>query len=114
MGEDYVRTARSKGLDESRVLWHHAFRNALPVLVTVAGLSVPFLLGGAVIVESVFAWPGMGSLMVEAVGARDFPTVLAINVLGACLVIAGNLAADMAMTFADPRLSRSRDAGDAS
>jgi peptide/nickel transport system permease protein len=105
LGEDYSRTARSKGLDESRVLWRHAFRNTLPVLVTVAGLSAPFLLGGAVIVESVFAWPGMGSLAVEAVGARDYPTVLAINVLGAALVIAGNLAADVAMTVVDPRLA---------
>jgi peptide/nickel transport system permease protein len=105
LGEDYVRTARAKGLDESRVLWRHAFRNTLPVLVTVAGLSAPFLLGGAVIVETVFAWPGMGSLMVEAVGARDYPVVLAINVLGALLVIGGNLAADVAMNFIDPRLA---------
>jgi peptide/nickel transport system permease protein len=108
LGEDYARTARAKGLDESRVLWRHAFRNSLPVLVTVAGLSAPFLLGGAVIVESVFAWPGMGSLMVEAVGARDYPVVLAVNVLGAALVIAGNLAADVATTVADPRVARSR------
>lgn len=107
LGEDYVRTARSKGLAESAVLWRHAFRNALPVLVTVAGLSAPFLLGGAVVVENVFAWPGMGSLMVEAVGARDDPTVLAITVLGACLVIAGNLAADLAMLWMDPRTTRS-------
>jgi peptide/nickel transport system permease protein len=106
LGEDYIRTARSKGLAERAVLWRHAFRNALPVLVTVAGLSAPFLLGGAVVVESVFAWPGMGSLMVEAVGARDYPVVLAINMLSACLVIAGNLAADLAMTRVDPRLSR--------
>lgn len=103
LGEDYARTARAKGLDESRILWRHAFRNTLPVLVTVAGLSAPFLIGGAVIVETVFAWPGMGSLMVEAVSARDYPTVLAINVLAAALVIAGNLAADVAMSFIDPR-----------
>ncbi|HEX6791410.1 MAG TPA: ABC transporter permease, partial [Candidatus Krumholzibacteria bacterium] len=110
LGEDYVRTARSKGLDEARVLWRHAFRNAMPVLVTVAGLSVPFLLGGAVIVENVFAWPGVGSLMVEAVGARDVPVVLAINVLAAGFVIAGNFAADVAMMFVDPRLKRPGDA----
>jgi peptide/nickel transport system permease protein len=107
LGQDWARTARAKGLAESRVLWRHAFRNALPVLVTVAGLSVPFLLGGAVIVESVFAWPGMGSLMVEAVGSRDYPVVLAINVLGACLVVAGNLAADVAMMIVDPRAGES-------
>ena len=103
LAEDYTRTARSKGLDEGVVLWRHAFRNALPVLITVAGLSAPFLLGGAVVVETVFAWPGMGSLMVEAVGARDDPTVLAITLMGAVLVIAGNLAADLAMLRADPR-----------
>lgn len=103
LAEDYARTARSKGLDESAVLWRHAFRNALPVLVTVAGLSAPFLLGGAVVVETVFAWPGAGSLMVEAVGARDDPTVLAITLVGALLVIAGNLAADLAMLRVDPR-----------
>jgi peptide/nickel transport system permease protein len=103
LGEDYVRTARAKGLDESAILWRHAFRNAMPVLVTVAGLSAPFLIGGAVVVESVFAWPGMGSLMVESVGARDDATVLAITMVAAALVIAGNLAADLAMLRIDPR-----------
>jgi len=111
LGEDYVRTARSKGLDESHVLWRHAFRNALPVLATVAGLSAPFLLGGAVIVETVFAWPGVGSLMVEAVGGRDYPVVLAVNVLGACLVIGGNLAADIALFRLDPRVSHNGEGG---
>ena len=109
LAEDYVRTARAKGLDESAVLWRHAFRNALPVLVTLAGLSAPFLLGGAVVVETVFAWPGMGSLMVESVGARDDPTVLAITVIGAFLVIAGNLAADLAMLRVDPRVTGESD-----
>jgi ABC-type dipeptide/oligopeptide/nickel transport system permease component len=71
------------------------------------------LLGGAVVVESVFAWPGMGSLMVESVGARDDPTVLAITILGAFLVIAGNLAADLAMLRIDPRAARETDGGGA-
>jgi peptide/nickel transport system permease protein len=113
LGEDYVRTARAKGLDESAILWRHAFRNALPVLVTVAGLSAPFLIGGAVVVESVFAWPGMGSLMVESVGARDDATVLAITMVGAALVIAGNLAADLAMLRIDPRAAGPDEAGGA-
>lgn len=113
LGEDYVRTARSKGLDESAILWRHAFRNAMPVLVTVAGLSAPFLIGGAVVVESVFAWPGMGSLMVESVGARDDATVLAITMVGAALVIAGNLAADLAMLRIDPRAAVHDEAGGA-
>jgi peptide/nickel transport system permease protein len=109
LAEDYARTARAKGLDESAVLWRHAFKNALPVLITVAGLSAPFLLGGAVIVETVFAWPGMGSWMVEAVGARDDPAVLAITLIGALLVIAGNLAADLAMLRVDPRAAAAEE-----
>ncbi len=113
LAEDYVRTARAKGLDESAILWRHAFRNAVPVLATVAGLSAPFLIGGAVVVETVFAWPGMGSLMVEAVGARDDATVLAITMLGAALVISGNLAADIAMLRIDPRAATHDEAGGA-
>jgi peptide/nickel transport system permease protein len=103
--EDFVRTARAKGLAESRVVWRHAFRNALGVLITLAGLSAPFLLGGAVVVEAVFAWPGMGSLMVESIYARDYPVVMAINFVGACMVIGGNFLADVAADRADPRAS---------
>ncbi len=103
LAEDFVRTARAKGLPESRVVWRHAFRNALGVLITLAGLSAPILLGGAVVVETVFAWPGMGSLMVESIYARDFPVVLAINFVGACMVIGGNFLADVAVLRADPR-----------
>jgi peptide/nickel transport system permease protein len=103
LAEDYVRTARAKGVAESRVVWRHAFRNALGVLITLVGLSAPLLLGGAVIVESVFAWPGMGSLMVESIYARDYPVVLAVNFVGACLVIGGNFLADVAVLKADPR-----------
>ncbi len=103
LAEDYVRTARAKGVPESRVVWRHAFRNALGVLITLVGLSAPLLLGGAVIVESVFAWPGMGSLMVESIYSRDYPVVLAINFVGACMVIGGNFLADVAALRADPR-----------
>lgn len=103
LAEDYVRTARSKGLPESWVVWRHAFRNTLGVLITLAGLSAPLLLGGAVIVETVFAWPGMGSLMVDSIYARDYPVVLAVNFVGACLVILGNFLADVATLRADPR-----------
>ncbi len=102
LSEDFVRTARAKGLPESRVVWH-AFRNALGVLITLAGLSAPLLLGGAVVVETVFAWPGMGSLMVESIYARDYPVVLAVNLVGACMVIGGNFLADVATLRADPR-----------
>ena len=105
LAEDYVRTARSKGLSESRVVWRHAFRNALGVLITLAGLSAPLLLGGAVVVETVFAWPGMGSLMVESIYARDYPVVLAVNFVAACLVVLGNFLADVATLRVDPRAS---------
>ncbi len=110
LGEDFVRTARAKGLSEARVVWHHAFRNALGILITLAGLSAPLLLGGAVIVESVFAWPGMGSLMVESIYARDYPVVLAINFVGACMVIGGNFLADVAVRRVDPRVDFEEEA----
>lgn len=103
IGEDYVRTARAKGVPEGRVVWKHAFLNALPPILTVVGLSVPFLLGGAVVVEKVFAWPGMGGLLVDAIYARDYPVVLAVNFIAACMVIAGNFLADLAIMLADPR-----------
>ncbi|HEX5131802.1 MAG TPA: ABC transporter permease [Candidatus Krumholzibacteria bacterium] len=103
LGEDFVRTARAKGLPEGTVVWRHAFRSSLGTLITVTGLSAPFLIGGAVIVETVFAWPGMGSLMVASIYARDYPVVLAVNMLGALFVIAGNLLADVGSAWADPR-----------
>ena len=102
--EDYIRTARAKGLGERPVLWRHAFRNALPPILTVVGLSVPFLLGGAVVVEKVFAWPGMGALLVDSIFARDYPVVLAVNFVGACMVLAGNFLADVSNSVADPRV----------
>ena len=111
LAEDYVRTARAKGLPEGTVVWRHAFRSSLGTLVTVAGLSAPFLVGGAVIVEAVFAWPGMGSLMVESIYARDYPVVLAVNLLGAVVVIAGNFVADLAAAWADPRALRPESEG---
>jgi peptide/nickel transport system permease protein len=104
IGEDYVRTARAKGVGERRVVWWHAFRNAVPPVLTVVGLSVPFLLGGAVVVEKVFAWPGMGALLVDSIFARDYPVVLAVNFIAAALVIAGNLLADVSLFLADPRI----------
>jgi peptide/nickel transport system permease protein len=104
IGEDYIRTARAKGVSEGKVVWWHAFRNALPPILTVVGLSVPFLLGGAVVVEKVFAWPGMGSLFVDSIFARDYPVVLAVNFVAACMVIAGNFLADVSYMAADPRI----------
>jgi peptide/nickel transport system permease protein len=102
-GMDFVRTARAKGMPEGRILTRHVFRNALPPILTVVGLSVPFLLGGAVVVEKVFAYPGMGALLVDSIFARDYPVVLAVNFIAACMVIAGNLLADVSYVLADPR-----------
>ena len=83
--QDYVRVARAKGLSERKVISRHALRNALIPLVTVVALSLPQLLGGTVIIEQIFAWPGMGTLAIKAVRARDYPTIMAINLIGAVL-----------------------------
>jgi len=103
--EDYIRTARAKGLPESSVFLKHALKNAALPVVTIIGLSLPFLFGGAVVVETIFSWPGMGRLAVEAIYARDYPTVLAINFVVAAIVIGGNLLTDIAYGLLDPRIA---------
>jgi peptide/nickel transport system permease protein len=109
--EDYIRTARAKGLPESRVILKHALRNAALPVVTIIGLDLPFLLGGAVIVETIFSWPGMGRLMVDAIYARDYPVVLAINFVVAAIVIVANLLTDIAYGILDPRITVGRGGG---
>ncbi len=109
--QDFIKTARAKGLPEGRIFWIHAMRNALPQVVTVIGLSIPFLLGGAVVIEKIFAWPGMGALVVDSIFARDYPVVLAANFTGACMVILGNLLADVSHGWADPRVRLGRSGG---
>ena len=101
---DYIRTARAKGLSESRVLWIHALRNAATPLIQLVGLSLPFLLSGALIVEVVFSWPGIGRLTWEAVQARDYPIILATTALSGALVILGSLLADLGQAALDPRV----------
>ncbi len=108
---DYVRTARAKGLSEGSVLMKHAFRNAAIPIVTIVGLSFPFLLGGSVITERIFSWPGMGSLMVESIFTRDYPVVLAINFIVSVMVILGNLLADLGYALLDPRIAWSGEEG---
>ena len=103
--EDYIRTARAKGLDEGAVLIKHAFKNAALPIVTIVGLSLPLLFGGAVVIEKIFSWPGMGRLAVDAIYARDYPVVLAVNFVVACMVIAGNLIADIGYALLDPRVT---------
>jgi peptide/nickel transport system permease protein len=102
--QDFVRTARAKGLPERQVLWRHVLRNALLPVITLLGLALPMLVGGAVFVEQVFDWPGMGRLVVDAIGARDHPLVLGIVILGSALVTLGSLVADLLYMVVDPRL----------
>ncbi|ESQ17169.1 MAG: hypothetical protein N838_24130 [Thiohalocapsa sp. PB-PSB1] len=105
LGEDYVRTARAKGLSEFAVLRRHALRNAwLPVL-TLVGLQLGGLLGGAVITETVFAWPGVGSLLVESIQARDFPLVQGCVLLISLVYVFVNMLTDLAYTWIDPRIA---------
>ena len=111
INEEYIQTARAKGLGDGRIVLRHAFKNALPQILTVIGLSIPFLLGGAVVVEKIFAWPGMGALIVDSIYARDYPVVLAVNFVAACMVILGNLFADLSYAWADPRVKLDRGRG---
>jgi ABC-type dipeptide/oligopeptide/nickel transport system permease component len=105
LGEDYVRTARAKGQREALVIWRHAVRNALVPVVTVAGLQLGYLLGGAVVTETVFAWPGLGRLLVQSILARDFPVVQAAVLLLATTFVAINLVTDLIYGLLDPRIS---------
>lgn len=97
-------TARAKGLPSHVVLFKHALRNALMPVITILGLSVPSLIGGSVIIESIFALPGLGQLFYQAVMSRDYPLIMGSLVLGAVLTLAGNLLADVGYGLADPRI----------
>lgn len=102
--QDYIRTARAKGLDEKSVIYKHALKNALLPVITILGLSVPGLIGGSVIFESIFAIPGMGRLFYESVMARDYPVIMGALSIGAILTLLGNFLADIAYSYADPRI----------
>lgn len=104
--QDYITTARAKGLGEHKVVYTHALRNALLPLITIIGLSIPGLIGGSVIAETIFAIPGMGKLFYDAVLMRDFPVVMGILTIGSALTLLGNLLADVAYAWADPRVRR--------
>jgi peptide/nickel transport system permease protein len=100
----HVSIARAKGLSPFKVTVRHVLRNALIPVLTLLGLSLPALFSGAVFVEAIFAWPGVGRIMVEAVGARDYPVIMAATAVSAALVVAGNLLAEALTAWADPRL----------
>jgi peptide/nickel transport system permease protein len=104
--QDYVRTARAKGLRERRVTWRHAFRNALPSLVTQFGLDLGFLLGGVIVVEQVFGWPGIGQLAVNAITNDDVPLIMGTVLFGTFCIVVANLVADVAIALLDPRVAR--------
>lgn len=103
--QDYVRTARAKGLPEETVHYKHALRNALMPFITMFGMLLPALIGGSVIIERIFSWPGMGRLAYDALMARDLPVILSLNFIAAVLVLTGTFVSDLLYAFVDPRIS---------
>lgn len=104
MGQDYVRTARAKGAGQGRVIIRHAFRNALLPVITIIGASIPNLVGGAVFLETIFTWPGMGQLFLGAVQGRDYSLIMGMTLILAVVVLLANLLTDIAYAVADPRI----------
>ncbi|MDC7952871.1 ABC transporter permease [Liquorilactobacillus mali] len=102
--ENYIRTAISKGLSRRKVLWRHGFRNALIPIITVIGSDIPKMLGGAVVTEQIFSWPGIGQLTISSIGSRDYPMLMAINLIAAVGVLICNLIADILYAVVDPRI----------
>jgi peptide/nickel transport system permease protein len=105
--KDYIRTAKAKGLPNKKIYFRHALKNALLPVITILGLSLPGLIGGSVITESIFAIPGMGKLFYDAVMSRDYPVIMGVLVIGALLTLLGNLIADISYFYADPRIKNS-------
>lgn len=104
LGQEYVRTATAKGLSRVRVIYGHALRNALVPVISIIGTLVPRLVGGSVVTEAVFGWPGMGRLAVEAANGRDYPLIVGITVIISAVVVVSSLIVDMAFTWLDPRI----------
>ncbi|MDO5033505.1 MAG: ABC transporter permease [Eubacteriales bacterium] len=108
MQDDFIRTARAKGISETRVVVRHGLRNALIPVVTVVFSMVPFIIGGAVITEQIFSWPGIGSLMVQSINARDYPVIMGITTIVAGVVLTANIVADVVYGLLDPKIRMSR------
>ena len=104
INQDFVRTARAKGLKPNRVLMKHVVGNALLPMITLAGLQLPTILGGALVTETVFTWPGMGRLFLDSLGYHDYPVVMGLLMFSAILVLLGSLIADLLVAFVDPRI----------
>jgi peptide/nickel transport system permease protein len=107
LGQDYMRTAHAKGLSNTRTLYGHALGNALLPVITFAGEALATRISGAIVIEQVFAWPGMGRLAFDAARARDYPLIMAFVMLSSCLLLASYLVRDVVYDLADPRLRRS-------
>ncbi|UCC53046.1 MAG: ABC transporter permease [Anaerolineaceae bacterium] len=101
---DFMRTARAKGLKPRVITWRHTMRNAILPVVTIIGLSIPNLVAGALFIESIYSWPGMGSLFVDAIAARDYPMVMGVMLVSAIVVLTANLATDLTYAVVDPRI----------
>ncbi|WP_337100534.1 ABC transporter permease [Paenibacillus sp. YIM B09110] len=107
LGQDYLRTARAKGLKEFLVVNRHAMRNALIPIVTVLGMEIPILFGGAVVIEQIFSWPGIGQLTLSSIMSRDYSTIMGLNLVAAVVVIMANLLTDVVYALVDPRIKYS-------
>ena len=102
--QDYVRTAKAKGLPHLRVVSAHIVRNALIPMITLAGLQLPTIIGGALVTETVFTWPGLGRLFIDSLGYNDYPVIMGLLMFSAILTVIGNFLADVGVALADPRI----------
>ncbi|CAN0127457.1 unnamed protein product [Chrysoparadoxa australica] len=108
LGSDYIRTARAKGMPKQTVIFKHALRNAILPVITLAGMQFGNLISGAVLVETVFSWPGLGTLAYDSILARDYPTVLGLLLISSIVVITANFLTDLCYRLADPRIKKSQ------
>ena len=108
LGQDFMRTSRAKGLGRSRQLWRHAFPNAVKPLIALLGVELPFLFSGALVAETIFAWPGIGRLFVDALGMKEYPILMGLLMFTAIVVVLGNLLADVLVALVDPRVTVGR------
>ena len=107
LGEDYIRTSKAKGLGRTRVVIAHGLRNAMIPIVTIVGMNIPLLIGGSVVTETVFSWPGIGMLMTTSINARDYPIIMGVTVVVATAVLVGNILIDFIYCIVDPRIKYS-------
>lgn len=109
LGNDFIRTARAQGVSEARVIFRHGLRNAIIPILTVLGGMLPFIIGGAVVTEQLFSWPGLGSLMVQSINSRDYPVIMGMTVFISIVILIGNIVLDVLYCLADPRIRHSRN-----